>query len=724
MLSTRITTTDRNILSHRFIPETTRHLLEKRTENNKKFGKLEITAPLVNRDDDDESDGDSSDAKLETRNIIAGFLLDTSGSMQGPKIQNAVNTIRKFIEVIRTERNGKTTIPIRAWIYVITFNDKSNLEIPFQEITDQTIPEINKKLDKIRTDGTTSYEEAFKTQTRVLDEIMNQLDNEAAAAAAATGEEQKQQHYHLIRFFETDGEITIGTRDTKVLYNMMRQFTPPRNVRVTSEYYTIGYGADVDLKSLKELSGPYEPMTDDDTHADTHASASASDTATSAATSASASTAASAPASAPASAATSAPETAPETAPEPAVGGRNPRRNPRRTPPSTLVTILKPADIGLQMGDILFKLIMRYGTHVEVSVSSQEGIVEIFEYQTHVWSSSTTLHSMFHGEKKQLWIQYTPTAAAATATATAVNVKIQYENQFTGKQYTYVFVHEIHNDVAFVPPSSPPSLSTPPESNIVFQKVYNLILGMVQIEILKMFREAEADRYDKNTIVREAYKAKRMLNEIDAHSRLSFPNIAAFTANLMTDVKVIIGSTTIMDNKEEKMLLHARRICSAEQDVFSTGADVSKKYVEFEEDYEEEAKRVIEEAKHEREREHEREHEHDDAADEPQDDDVFPSRIHTQLPAHYHHRKGHSNKKSELRTLCVKIAIARNNKEDITATELYAQMRRNQGHYYGGGEDDEHHHQHLSDSDTFSTPMADDVHRQRRVGIMRQMSSS
>ena len=369
---------------------------------------------------------------------------------------------------------------------------------------------------------------------------------------------------------------------------------------------------------------------------------------------------------------------------------------------------------------------MRYGTHVEVSVSSQEGIVEIFEYQTHVWSSSTTLHSMFHGEKKQLWIQYTPTAATTTATATAVNVKIQYENQFIGKQYTYVFVHEIHNDVAFVPPSSPPSLSTPPESNIVFQKVYNLILGMVQIEILKMFREAEADRYDKNTIVREAYKAKRMLNEIDAHSRLSFPNIAAFTANLMTDVKVIIGSTTIMDNKEEKMLLHARRICSAEQDVFSTGADVSKKYVEFEEDYEEEAKRVIEEAKHEREHEHEheREHEHDDAADEPQDDDVFPSRIHTQLPAHYHHRKGHSNKKSELRTLCVKIAIARNNKEDITAKELYAQMRRNQGHYYGGGEDDEHHHQHLSDSDTFSTPMADDVHRQRRVGIMRQMSSS
>jgi hypothetical protein len=250
---------------------------------------------------------------------------------------------------------------------------------------------------------------------------------------------------------------------------------------------------------------------------------------------------------------------------------------------------------------------------------------------------------------------------------------------------------------------------------------------MVQIEILKMFREAEADRYDKNTIVREAYKAKRMLNEIDAHSRLSFPNIAAFTANLMTDVKVIIGSTTIMDNRQEKMLLHARRICSAEQDVFSTGADVSKKYVEFEEDHEEEAKRVIEEAKRDHQDQDQDQNPDDDAADaaEETQDDVFHSRIPTQLPADYYrrHRGRHGNQQSEVRTLCVKIAIARNKKEDITAKELYAQMRRNQGHYYGGGGDDEHHHR-LTDEDTFSTPMADDVYRQRRVGMMRQMSSS
>ena len=410
MLSTKITTTDGNILSHRFIPETTRPLLEKRTENNKKFGRLEITTPLINRHDDRDDDGDD-ETKLQPHNLIAGFLLDTSGSMQGTKILNAVNTIRNFVDVIHAERNGKTIQrqPIRAWIYLITFNDNANLEIPFQEITDQTIPEINRRLDRIRPDGSTSFEEAFKKQTRVLDEIMIQLDSEAAAAAA--GDEKEPPHYHLIRFFETDGEITKGTTDVKLLYKMMRQFTPPANIRVTSEDYTIGYGSDVDLRSLKELSGPYEPITDDDDATAHNTSTTAHNTSTSAHN-----THASA-----------------HNAHASAVGGRN----PRRTPPSTLVTILKPADIGLQIGDILFKLIMRFGTHVVVSVSSEEGIVEIFEYQTHVWSSSTTLHSLFHGERKQLWIQYTPTAtAAATATATAVNVKIQYENQFTGQQYT------------------------------------------------------------------------------------------------------------------------------------------------------------------------------------------------------------------------------------------------------------------------------------------------
>jgi hypothetical protein len=45
-----------------------------------------------------------------------------------------------------------------------------------------------------------------------------------------------------------------------------------------------------------------------------------------------------------------------------------------------------------------------------------------------------------------------------------------------------------------------------------------MINGMAQIEIFKMFREIEADRYDKDTIVREAYKILRILKSINMTS--------------------------------------------------------------------------------------------------------------------------------------------------------------------------------------------------------------
>lgn len=238
---------------------------------------------------------------------------------------------------------------------------------------------------------------------------------------------------------------------------------------------------------------------------------------------------------------------------------------------------------------------MRFGFKVQVSISvaDDDATIELFEYQTHQWSTSTTLHSIIHGEKKSLYIQYTPsqqqesTDATAAAAPTTVNVKIQYENQFTGSAYTYEFAHDIRQKPILVPDLP----VVPTESTI--QNVMPLILGMIQIEIFKQYREIEASRYDKDTIVREAYKTLRMLNAIDAITRLGFPAIACQTLNLMTDTKVIIGLTTIQNHKEQTLILHARRICSAEQDVFNIGAAVSRNYVEDEEDHEEEAIRVI-----------------------------------------------------------------------------------------------------------------------------------
>jgi hypothetical protein len=113
---------------------------------------------------------------------------------------------------------------------------------------------------------------------------------------------------------------------------------------------------------------------------------------------------------------------------------------------------------------------------------------------------------------------------------------------------------------------------------------------MVQIEIFKQFREIEASgaggsKYDKDTIVREAYKTLRMLKSLNSSEPAAI--------NLITDVKLIIGITAVKDPKEQQCLIHARRIASAQEDIFNTGADVSRKYVENEEDYEEVARDVI-----------------------------------------------------------------------------------------------------------------------------------
>jgi hypothetical protein len=682
MISTKLTTINQDIKSCQFIPEPVRALVQRRTADNKHFGKLEICAPLFNQYGDDE--------KEEPQRIIAGFLLDTSGSMDGIKLQYAVNTIRKFVEVIHEERNGKTidTQPFHAWMYLITFNSKAELVIPFQEITEITIPKINECLDKIRTDGSTNYEAAFEKQTQVLEEIIQTITEPTT----------------ILRFFETDGEITQGTMNIKKLYDMMRSTTTTTATaaetatapRITFEDYVLGYGTDVDLVCLKALASRTPPP----------------------ATSSSASTATAAPA---------------------AVAASRPFAADSL---STLVTILKPEEIGWRVGEILSKFIMRYGSTFKVSIGTttaaanaeamNQGTIELFEYETHQWGHSTTIQTMMHGETRTLWVQYTPPPSSSSqpisAPAVAVRINIQYENRRTGEEFTATFEHSIN-------PSMTATVAATADT-LLFQKVISIVLGMIQIEILKQYREIEADRYDMDTIVREAYKTKRMLNSIDGFSRLSFPNIACQTANLMTDVKVIIGLTTIQNFKEQKLVLHARRICSAEQELFNTGAAVSRKYVDFEENYEEEATRVIELRKQQEQKDRDDNGDNDDDDNDDNNggdddyDDAMPSRIPTRppvfdtpCPATAGGRRHNQMGGSTLRTLCVKIATARNNNEDISAEEIYDQYMRMTRGYYDADCDAPRCHYDPNDDDTFSSTPMNDEYTQRRKGMMRQMSS-
>jgi uncharacterized protein YegL len=643
MISTCLSTTDQGILSHKFIPPNAIPMIERRIVDNTIFGQLQITVPRIDR-----LISNADDEPSQPRNIVAGFVLDTSESMiTGNKLTHAKNTIKNFMDVLLAERNGKTIEdqPFHSWIYVITFNSNAELVIPFQEITEETVPKINKYLDSIRAYGCTNYERAFQKQTEVIDDVILQLDQ-------LHEDQQEPVHYHFMRFFETDGEITEGSRNIPKLYDMMREtatFVPASAFRLTFEDCVLGYGINVDLSSLKTLASPYPPAKVESSDYNC----------------------------------------------------------------SLLKTILQPQDIGCTVGEILFKTILRYGVNVEVSVSSTTGKIEIFEYQTHQWGSSTKLHSLIHGEKKPLWIQYIPFEGAPPAT---IQVRIEYYNQFTGKSFSNTFDHCI--TTSMIPLLAAPE--DPPESTQLFQKLSYLILGMIQIEIFKILREIEANRYDRDTIVHEAYKVIRMLNSMNAITYLSFPTLASKIQNLMTDAKVIIGLTTIHNLREQNLVLHARRICSAEQDMLNACSSVSRKYVEFEEDYEDVAKQIIQEAKAKAKANGANDPEEMDQEEFEQEDDVILSRIPTCVPHNSNPRHGRVAG-STIRTLCAKIALARIKKQDITPEQIYDQMRTQHRHY--DAELDAPSQQPYDD-DTFSSTPMDDEYTLRRMGMMRQMSSS
>lgn len=688
MFTSKLSTVQANILSHDFIPDNVRPLVARRTENGKTFGKLEIIASPP--------DLNAISGKYPPRNIVAGFLLDTSGSMEGQKISQAVNTIKQLAQIILEERNGKTLEhqPIHAWIYVISFDSTATIRIPFQEITEETFPGIISELDNIRTNGSTNYEVAFKKQTEVISEILQFI---------ATDPEQRQ--FHMMRFFETDGEITQGTRDIQWLYHAMRTTTTDttdtsdttdttdtsdpqhhHHYNVTFEDYVIGYDTGIDLKCLKELASPTPPASEQ--HSDECYNC------------------------------------------------------------SSLITVVRAEDIGWQVGEILYKQIMRVGIKLTVSVESKnpaEGVAELFGYQTNQWSKATTFHSIIHNERKALYVQFTPTTATATATQPEIIVRVQCETQLTGAKYTYEFFHQSASSSSLTPllPRSFDSMTLTEqgvacaESDRAIQAVIPIIQAMVHIEIFKQFRELEGDNYDKDVIVREAYNTLRMLKAIGAKTNERFiHSIAPKTANMITDVKLIIGLTAIKNVTEQHCIIHARRTASAEEDIFNTGVTASRKYVEGEEEHETVAREIIERHQGIRLQQQQQQQQDQEEDYDEVESDCIPSRIATCMspspttnnsPHHHHHRHKVQRNPSLVRLLCARIALSKINNQDRTPDSIYDEMILESMHYGGEYNEDPsyfHTHHGPQDADTvFSTPSQDDEYTQRRMGMMRQMSS-
>jgi hypothetical protein len=206
--------------------------------------------------------------------------------------------------------------------------------------------------------------------------------------------------------------------------------------------------------------------------------------------------------------------------------------------------------------------------------------------------------------------------------------------------------------------------------------------------------------------------------------------------NLITDAKVLIGLTTIRTKNEQLAIIHARRTSSAEREFFSTGQIAFSAYIEGEEIHEQAAKDAISDYNKKMQERGDDAHSLDQSNEEEEIEyDCIPSRIVTATAAataasHVHsqydaidtpYRGNHHRNNSILRTLCARIAIAAENKEEITIEKMCQNV------FHGGeyiDDNDDYHHQHSQGgcNDTFSS-IPDDEHSNKRVRMMRQMST-
>ena len=665
-------------------------IVNRRTEKGKRFGKLEITA--------DAAPTKPEGVERDSINYVTGFLVDNSSSMSGPKIEHARNTIVKFLEIMAEEIKGGADATsknkIRVWFYLITFNDRSTVVVEFQEITEESCKQMIESVNRIYASGSTNYEQAFERQSGYLSEILNSPESFKTSNPLS--------QVHVVSFFETDGDITSGSRDLTRLYDLMRKEPSSthenyKDTRFTYEQLIFGYGVDVDTKCLNVLAAPQAPM----------------------------------------------------------------KRNPEQHTPgqyncSSFISIGKPEDIGWQVGEVLFKLLTRCGANIQVSIldmttttetpaaetteAAETSMVELFEYKSHTWNNTTTLHSIAENETKTIFVQL-------QEGVDTVGSVVEMTDQQTGRKYTYQFSHQVNHENDDASATSTAS-STPAE-------ILSMVLGMLQIELFKLMRELEADEsiYEMDTIVAEAYKVMRILKYIKEGKLLQNQQVVAAAAaaeqnltpemrwleNLIMDTRVIIGLTTIDSKNEQLAIIHARRTSSAEREFFSTGQKAFGVYIEGEEFNEEIAKETIKMWKQ-KDGGQEDENQEGGEEDDEFDDDCVPQRIAT-VNHHYSQsdaidsvpfgpasngggsrgrftgsRRNRSHR-SVMRTLSASIANAKHRNQPTTAEELYAIIIR-KGRCYN---DDEFCSIDGGDDTLSSIP--DDQHSGKRVRMMRQMSS-
>lgn len=355
---------------------------------------------------------------------------------------------------------------------------------------------------------------------------------------------------------------------------------------------------------------------------------------------------------------------------------------------SSLVTIMKPADIGPKVGETVYGIFNMFGANVTVSINGTELFDYRQQHQDQVWRSSILLPSINCGDSHRFLFQCPPVQTCI--------VTIKWDNLFTGQSHSHECTHSMHTMLM--------------EPRKLFLQQTELILGMIEIEISKQMMAAETKLVDPNQIVQNAYQTIRQLKELDATLSPDSEELKCHIIKLLTDARFIVGLTTINSHQEQKLAIWDRRICSGGNDVVNSGVDVARKYVPDEEDFETEAIEAI--------KEHVPTHDQSDYSDDGFEENdclsSIPTRMPTAMPHSSHTRR--YNDGSQLRRLCALIATARRNGDNTSAKELLIQMHRRPF-------DDEYDNGPLfGNDDTFSSIPSDDP-RRRRFGLIRQMSS-
>lgn len=200
------------------IPECLQYL------NEYNFGILNIT---MNKHDDDYKD-ESIKEKTKTK-LHVNFNIDSSGSMQDicndrrSKMEHILFTLENMLRIFHENEKFEISIHIQSFDSHV-----KDIITNIQNIHDEDIEELVKKIRKIRPLDSTNIELALKTAS-------NNLTNEMVT-------NEKKEYVHI---FLTDGEITQGTKDLEELKSLV-----PKDIK----NIFIGYGKDHDSHVLSNLA--------------------------------------------------------------------------------------------------------------------------------------------------------------------------------------------------------------------------------------------------------------------------------------------------------------------------------------------------------------------------------------------------------------------------------------------------------------------------------------